>query len=75
MFIGPLRNRVDCYAGGKRGAKAAFDQVRCVTPSTARGLSASKAAILLPVCSNSGNVRYWHKADISIALTNVRFWG
>jgi hypothetical protein len=23
----------------------------------------------------SANVRFWHKADISIALTNVRFRG
>ena len=23
----------------------------------------------------SGNVRYWHKADMLNALTNVRFWG
>ena len=21
------------------------------------------------------NVRFWHKADITIAPTNVRFWG
>jgi hypothetical protein len=21
------------------------------------------------------NVRYWHNADITIALTNIRFWG
>jgi hypothetical protein len=21
------------------------------------------------------DVRYWHKADIAIALPNVRFWG
>jgi hypothetical protein len=21
------------------------------------------------------NVRYWHKADILVALNNVRFWG
>jgi len=23
----------------------------------------------------AGNVRYWHKADMLNALTNVRFWG
>ena len=21
------------------------------------------------------NVRFWHKADVEIALPNVRFWG
>jgi hypothetical protein len=27
----------------------------------------------LPPCER--DVRYWHKADISIASMNVRFWG
>ena len=24
---------------------------------------------------DKGYVRYWHKADIPVALRNVRFWG
>ena len=27
------------------------------------------------LCRSAQNVRFWHKADVTIALTNVRFWG
>jgi len=27
------------------------------------------------LCRSAQNVRFWHKADVTIALTNVGFWG
>jgi putative tryptophan/tyrosine transport system substrate-binding protein len=29
----------------------------------------------LPLSGRADEFRYWHKADIPVALTNVRFWG
>jgi hypothetical protein len=28
-----------------------------------------------PASAAAQNVRYWHKADTPVAITNVRFWG
>ena len=28
-----------------------------------------------PRLSGLADVRYWHKADMAIALSDVRFWG
>jgi hypothetical protein len=30
---------------------------------------------IAPVSAALQNVRFWHKADIMVAPTNVRFWG
>jgi hypothetical protein len=27
------------------------------------------------MCAHSRDVRFWHKADMAIALNDVRFWG
>jgi hypothetical protein len=26
-------------------------------------------------CEQRSDVRYWHKADMAVALSDVRFWG
>jgi hypothetical protein len=35
----------------------------------------SDTAFLLAVSDVTRNVRFWHKADMVIALSDVRFWG
>ena len=38
-------------------------------------MAAVHTAMLAGISYSSANVRFWHKADIPVALRNVRFWG